>query len=582
MQEKTLDAKPVLSKAISVFSDINVRIHSLIECSAKDFDILNHGFREYFSSIQLLTGSTKKALQNIIDIPDRDLNMLRSKLEELTIQANNGTSSFNDYHKSLQKSVRNFSYIFLNLNCVRQNISTLKLLATNIQFDPGTQAVYSTLIKNLVELSDLFIQYENELIAQERKILNCRELGLQIVEQQLPLCMQKTKQLYGVLEDLAQKKEDCDTLKNTLEKLLSEKSVSSSEIITNLQFQDIIRQKIEHVQQAHELLQQNLKQAMGRSESEKKKRNLLDIEILFQIRDIGSLQAAQLVHANNEYQKAVENITSKFNSLDDILSETLELQKQLLPENQTRKERALKKFSKATSALELECDNLQEIVQSAEHACNSLKRKSQEIKEIDIRLEEKVREISALSRTLQTSSDQQSGNTGSVDPIIQLSENLGNFRIIYEKLKETVFDEESLLGKQLQDHSIETVGPFQQTASLLREVIGECYRLLGDFQISGESLAGDGEIQQVKMANSNIEEVIYYKVFEKEVEEIISQLNSLIATIDFEKLDEHYNREELDAIRANYTMASERKVHDQLTGSNQGSDEDNDEIELFN
>ena len=38
--------EPILKSAIDVFTEINERINSLIDCSARDFDILNANFKD--------------------------------------------------------------------------------------------------------------------------------------------------------------------------------------------------------------------------------------------------------------------------------------------------------------------------------------------------------------------------------------------------------------------------------------------------------------------------------------------------------------------------------------------------------
>ena len=43
-------------------------------------------------------------------------------------------------------------------------------------------------------------------------------------------------------------------------------------------------------------------------------------KLFFQVKEISLLQSAQMVHANREYQKAVEVITSEFFHLSDCIS----------------------------------------------------------------------------------------------------------------------------------------------------------------------------------------------------------------------------------------------------------------------
>ena len=87
-------------------------------------------------------------------------------------------------------------------------------------------------------------------------------------------------------------------------------SNSIDKIITNLQYQDIIQQKIAHIQQTHRIL--SIKSMISAMREMKKQiiKNVLVGSV--QIRDIAGLQAAQLIHANKEYQKAIEFISDRF------------------------------------------------------------------------------------------------------------------------------------------------------------------------------------------------------------------------------------------------------------------------------
>src|SRR5208337_2518300 len=87
-------------------------------------------------------------------------------------------------------------------------------------------------------------------------------------------------------------------------------SSSIDKIITNLQYQDIIQQKITHIQQTHKDIINKIRDI---KESEDGEINDQQREDWFvQIRDIAGLQAAQLIHANKEYQKAIEIISDRF------------------------------------------------------------------------------------------------------------------------------------------------------------------------------------------------------------------------------------------------------------------------------
>ncbi len=580
MQEKTLDSKTILEKALSVFTDINARIHSLIDCSARDFDTLNQGFKEYYSNIRIVTDSTRETLQTIIELPEDTLSDVRKQLEKITFSSEAETSGFEHIRRKLKNTRRSFSHVFLNVNCVKQNISTLKLLATNLQFEPEHHELYFSLIRNLIELSEQLNRLESELESLEKRIDEAADLMNLGGDRQIPECISEVKNLYNRIEEIDQKKEECSEYKATLEKLLSEKSMSSSEIITNLQFQDIIRQKIEHVQQAHELLQQNLRQAATRISGSADPSPPLDPEILFQIRDIGSLQAAQLVHANQEYQKAVENIINKFSNLDEIFTETLKLQGLLLPESQTGKQRALMQFRKTAAKLEIACDNRQEMNQAVERLLESIMKKNSSILTLCTEIEENITETRELSEALGVVKGGISGER--IHPVKQLQESIAAFALAYNKLKQILTEDECAFSNLREEEREAWKNEQTQTSGKYEALMNACKQIIDTYVSSGDTKTTRTMIEWEPPVGVKMENVVYYHRFDREVEEIINQLNSLIGTIDFDKLDRQYEKSDLETIRKQYTMQSERKIHDLQTGKDNSEPEDGeDDIELF-
>ena len=99
----------------------------------------------------------------------------------------------------------------------------------------------------------------------------------------------------------------------SLKTLTDQISESIANIITNLQYHDIIRQKIEHVQSSHRGLLQNLTDFDPSNEAQ-------HIDYLSRIRDLANIQAALLVRANKEYQRAIELITEKFRSISEDMA----------------------------------------------------------------------------------------------------------------------------------------------------------------------------------------------------------------------------------------------------------------------
>ncbi|MCK5169443.1 MAG: hypothetical protein KAQ75_06165, partial [Bacteroidales bacterium] len=99
----------------------------------------------------------------------------------------------------------------------------------------------------------------------------------------------------------------------------NDKSTESiSDIIKKLQYHDIIKQKMEHIQQTHKDLISELSKFENTVNEEK---HLNDkAKFFLRIRDIAGLQAAQLIQANREYQSAIEIIINNFVQVGDNMN----------------------------------------------------------------------------------------------------------------------------------------------------------------------------------------------------------------------------------------------------------------------
>ena len=129
-------------------------------------------------------------------------------------------------------------------------------------------------------------------------------------------------QVHTAIVLFADKQQEVSRRLPSLKTLTEQISESIANIITNLQYHDIIRQKIEHVQTSHRTLLQNLSDFDINNESQ-------HLDYLSKIRDLANIQAALLVRANKEYQRAIELITEKFRAISDDMSNISNLCKDL-------------------------------------------------------------------------------------------------------------------------------------------------------------------------------------------------------------------------------------------------------------
>ena len=307
-----------ISEITDLLQDIDKKILSLHDCSSEDFLALNKHFKNCFAKTKPISENSKALFEILSDT------------ENIQTRLNNYYILSDKYLKNVEEDQilrsGNLNKLFNNLNSSLvlvqneiQNLTTLKLLLTNQKIDSfiaGNKALniesakYLTTIdhhkvalqeteaniKNIIKLN---LNIQDKLGNYHKKTISSLGIQLKNIDSGLNI-------LSGVIDDSKQKLPD-------LNKAIENNSDSLAKIITNLQYHDIIRQKIEHVQQTQNELIKGIVD-LGR-------KNGIDKESLFQlyiqIKDIAGLQAAQLLYANKEYQAAIEEISNKFSILGE-------------------------------------------------------------------------------------------------------------------------------------------------------------------------------------------------------------------------------------------------------------------------
>ena len=105
-----------------------------------------------------------------------------------------------------------------------------------------------------------------------------------------------------------------------LKELTDRNTANIAVIITNLQYHDIIMQKIEHIHRTHKDITADFKNYDDNDKSLALLHN--KAKTFLKIRDVAGLQTAQLIHANKQYQMAIEEISV---NLEDIGNEMISI-----------------------------------------------------------------------------------------------------------------------------------------------------------------------------------------------------------------------------------------------------------------
>lgn len=521
------------------FTGVNQKITELLDCSVKDFVLLHGSFRGFHDLIDQLSGATNTFFKQIKS-SNQDI-----KIEALCSDCSNINTNIREaieHHlKNFKIAAQDYSFIILSINNLKQILGTLRLLFTNLKFDPVikiNEEEINTCFDSLtrcysaseVKIKSITNKLNYLISFTEEGFINGLELHIEILNK-----INHEVQKINAFRKISESKI------NQLKEIEEQKISSTSEIITNLQFEDILRQKIEHIQAAHEHITSNLYQSHRENKA-------LDQTDLLRIRDISSLQSAQLIHANQEYQKAVENILQRISTLKEVATSYKYIFNQVVKPEQKKFKYIVSTLNEELNLLQTQSYSLNQITDKYFSLIENLEQEQQHIVLVLSDDDCSCNGIWALKKIIDKLEEKISGKK-EYNPVHQLKSELKKFQSGLDKLE--------LLFKQINHSQTKKIKASFEKGELdikqMNESSGEITILLEEFNQILEH-TNNQNIKQHTSFEIGVEQVNYYKTFEKEVKEIISHLDKLREKLNAGKSE--ISEVGLDKLRNMYTMQS--------------------------
>lgn len=562
MNNKAIPPNKLLDLVRENFDKVNLKVNLLLECSIKDFVILNDAFQNQFTTLESYSNSTNKYTDLLSE--SFDYEQISKMFQESLNSVKQSKVLLNKEAQSIKNLVEEHQFAGFSITNLKQDLGTLGLLFTNLKFEPELKFDYQS-IKTCYK--NIEICLNKHATTFKESINTMSGLYEQIDENLTNLIDKNTVDLessFALITSLIAVKAGSEQQKEIIKEITEEKKSCTSEIITKLQFQDILRQKIEHIQSAHELITQKLFE-------EHKPENTLTSKQLSQIRDISSLQSAQLIHANTEYQTAVETILKRFSSLTKIASKfhsiwnhycNTELNKLSdITTDLTANENILTKNSDDLINLNSQFLKLEKkIALSFNELSNKSSNNICDCTELN-ELENYFKSVTSIS-----------DNNKSFSPAEQFLLELNKFKNGYNKLIKHI----EKLDRNRNNIHTSLAEKTVEIANINKKLHIELLSLINKLERFKEIKNPDFD----KLNNNfGIDNVSYYKTFEKEVKEIIELHDSIISKIEVDKINP--NEDNLSELRELYTMQSERNVHDNITHHNEETEDDENDVEFF-
>lgn len=587
-----------IQEITAIFSEIDDKILSLHACSSEDFLTLNAYFKKYYADSKTISQNAANLFEIITNKDNQsrfyqDLKIFQETLHQL----------MTDYEKmisqviqSIQLMTQEMDQMFITGNNLKQDLMTLKLLVANLKLDVTiSTAQDSNIARKTNDFNELIIQtksffvefYKNSTLFKE----SMKSLNAQLSQQR----DRNIQHIHEILSEInyssnlyEKRNAEAVQLVPKLTENTQNTSNSIAKIITNLQYQDIIRQKIDHIQQTHKDILKELSIIKEKGSED------VDVETkvkcFIQIRDIAGLQAAQLIHANKEYQKAIEIISGKFLEVGNDMSNISELCHQLT--------------GNSNGSGSSHFDEIREKIEKTEYFSELFLKSLLFLKEkgkfYKVQLSEVINNYNELSDfigTIEKSINKSINRQTTVEleqfekttqQIKNIMADLQSINSLYqsqfEKINKLCFCSTELETIELLENKHNYFNTqCEKLVGTLFETNENIYKILSDNQGLSKKISSD--------IKTSLEQIKYYDYFDKVIEEIISKLNEInmkLQNVDSNATEED-RQKHLEYLKSRYTMESEHIIHDHLSKndvdiqhlSSTGAEEDDDNLELF-
>ncbi|RLD63276.1 MAG: hypothetical protein DRI95_11930 [Bacteroidetes bacterium] len=585
-----------IKEVIILLSDIDVKITTLNESSAKDFLNLNNNLKGNYKVAESISGNASKLFKILAG---KDRNYLLSKLDSyhtgLKIQIDDFIEYVTSGARILDTIQSSLNAVYIPVKNFNQNLMTLNFLLANLKLNLTYLNEQDKIIDRIDELvlkikstKEGYDSLENKINRLKVEVQAVFDFFKNLKERQNVTLETLLEQIKSSIIILSAKHQEASVQMPILAKKTEDYFENVSKIITNLQYHDIIRQKMEHVQLTHKEIIDELNSF---DFSDKETELAEHTRKFLKIRDIASVQVAQLIHTNQEYQEAIEKITKNFLEIGEDMKSIAAMCSTFSGQSPTHGvthfreiERKLERSVDLISKFSIDGEEFSNKIGSIKVACDSIDN-----------------ELSGLSKMSKEVSDSVIVISQMLDNVEEEVPGLQKLKLQIEDINSNVHEELELIKSHYIDvndelDSIGTIveGDYENEFKLKLQKISES--IYSIVKVLNEDNSVVEEILEQNRQNGNqlaidiqasIEKVKYYDFFEQVIEEIILQLNNIYLTIKADSNSVKFDDQgDLQSIKDRYTMESQRNIHgnvmnDDELGDEDKAKEDEDDIEFF-
>ena len=583
------------NEIINKLSDIDTKISSLHTISSKDFLYFNKLLKQYYKNIKEISDANSVIsvfINNDLPVIKSDINDKNAMQVKLISETDSNINNVIDLLTQIYSSI---DLLVVPFNNFKQNLITLKYILANLKLHLNYVELSN---KNELQKSVESIESSIEKIYNqiEKIDTNTESVSKQITYLKNNTCL---------IENLSSSKLNNEIRKaiNIFKKISSDSYLPESfvsdlnsrtqkcfaymgEVITNIQYHDIIRQKMEHIQTSQNKLINEIK-SINKSEQ-----NTDDqLQLIVKIPEITDIQVAQLLYTNKDYQTSIEKIT---NQLIEVGNEMKALHSiySSIHEN----------------AYKFDSNTINQIVAAQGVFSGYFEKLTENRKKATVKISQLKSDYNNLKNEYNTIFLNEKALRKEVHNFESLMRANGkNFGKELTRRIKDLFSDLQVNSNSLKTH----LNSITQNIKFLTNIFDTFKPRSENYYIDKKSIDNlsdkTGQIKQktkeyallsTKISDEitlSLKKIEYYTYFKITVEEIVSLLNEINKIVNYDSLKSNLgdNKKYLKEIEKLYTMKSERDIHAKLRDTGKSVDEllnesdsipyniDDNDIELF-
>lgn len=573
---------------LSILNDINERIGMLNAFSSEDFHKFNAQLKTNAKYIEMLSEHLKK----IESLSDHDTILeLRVGLEKIQNYITLVEGKLDDFQMNIEKLERlieltivphrNLNQKLVSINLIIANFGSLYQISENNNFEKEKELIASH--KNFkAKHNDLFTETQILLheIIQFNRIF--KELKSRWMYQLLGNLNHLTINLNYFIEREGTYAPSIDALLIKIEEF----KTGIGQIVVHLQYEDIIRQRMEHIQYAYSEIARILH--LQASEQNPDKQFELFLDSYFQIKQVLDLQVGQLLNTNNQYQKAIQNMSSRFLEMktnveniadisNDIISSNIMDSMILFNQIKTGFDNIFEYNNEIDKQITLSNSQITKL----SLLFNKLLEKTEVAKKSGDEYQGLLKELSKHLKS------KFSSNTSTYDDFqLLLNDIQFDFRYIESLSSQIKIFTSDLKHFNITDeyHNLDPKYIYNAEELVKKlKIVGDVYSNI-DIALKQTGIAGNQISEFIRDGLSQIKYYDYYDKITQQIINMMTQVNTAINQVDIESIRSN-NADLLERISKKYTMHIEREVMENtLSGKKDNtttSKEPDSEVEFF-